>query len=252
MDLTQRRDKIVSLLQKHEELSAAALSKRLKVSVQTIRSDLRELDEAALVHRRNGRARLRPQGENIGYHPRSNLARGEKEQIAHAVADLIPDQARLALGTGTTVEHCARFLAQKSGLFVATNNIHAVLALQQAEGAQIQLAGGTVRLRDLDMIGAQNGAFFARHPVDYAILSCGGVSAEGHILDFNSHETHARKAVVEAARQSILVVDSSKFNQQLTLQDGRLWEYDIVVTAADLPAALRNQCEQMGCQVIRP
>ncbi len=250
MDLTQRRDKIVSLLQKHEELSAANLSQRLKVSVQTIRSDLRDLDEAALVHRRNGRARLRPQGENIGYQPRSGLAQGEKQKIAVQVAKLIPDGARIALGTGTTIEQCAGLLAEKSDLFVATNSIHAGLALQQAKDLQIQLSGGTVRLRDLDMIGGQNGAFFARHPVEFAILSCGGISPDGDVLDFNTHETQARLAVVEAAQQSILVIDSSKFNQTLTVAQGRIWDYDVVVTGAKLSADLHRRCDAAGCQII--
>jgi len=58
-EVTQRRDEIIALLSKSETLSAIELSSELAVSVQTIRADLRDLDEAGLVQRRNGNARLR-------------------------------------------------------------------------------------------------------------------------------------------------------------------------------------------------
>lgn len=110
-DVTQRRDAIIALLSENDMLSAFALSFELDVSVQTIRADLRDLDEAGLVQRRNGTVRLHQQSENTGYLPREGIARQEKQRIALAVKNLIPDGARLALGTGTTVEKCARFLA---------------------------------------------------------------------------------------------------------------------------------------------
>ena len=153
LDLHGRRDAIIALLAENVSLSAADLSERLGVSVQTLRADLRDLDEAALVQRRNGRAQLRQQSENIGYLPREGIARKEKQRIALAVKNLIPDGARVALGTGTTVEQCARFLTSHGDLFVVSNSIHAVCALQNAPGIAVELAGGTVRMRDLDMIG---------------------------------------------------------------------------------------------------
>ena len=63
LDMTERRDRIIALLSENGELSAAELSERLAVSVQTIRTDLRDLDAAALVQRRNGSARLRQQSD---------------------------------------------------------------------------------------------------------------------------------------------------------------------------------------------
>ncbi|WP_353350602.1 DeoR family transcriptional regulator [Aquicoccus sp. SU-CL01552] len=126
---------IIALLSEYDALSAVELSGRLAVSVQTVRADLRDLDEAAIVQRRNGKVRLRQQSENIGYLPREAIAQQEKQRIVPAVENRIPEGARVALGTGTTVEQCARFLASHENLFVASNSIHAVCALQNAPGA---------------------------------------------------------------------------------------------------------------------
>ncbi|WP_289084793.1 DeoR family transcriptional regulator, partial [uncultured Sulfitobacter sp.] len=83
--LTDRRDRIIALLSQNDALSPAELSQRLDVSVQTIRADLRDLDDAALVQRRKGKVQLRQQSENIGYLPRETIARQEKQRIALAV-----------------------------------------------------------------------------------------------------------------------------------------------------------------------
>ncbi|OIQ32246.1 MAG: ArsR family transcriptional regulator [Alphaproteobacteria bacterium MedPE-SWcel] len=251
-EMTRRRDEIIGLLCEAGEMSASELAARLEVSVQTIRTDLRDLDEAALVQRRNGVVRLRQPSENIGYAPRGSLARAEKQQIAMAVRDLVPDGARVALGTGTTVEACARMLAaSREGLFVATNSIHAVLALQGAPGAVVALAGGTVRLRDLDMIGTASSGFFGDYLVDLAVFSCGGLSAAGEVLDYNAEEIAARSAIAGCARKTVLVMDKAKLGRDLPCRKQMIWDYDVVVTGAVLPTESLARCRDAGCAVIQ-
>ncbi|WP_448329042.1 DeoR/GlpR family DNA-binding transcription regulator [Sulfitobacter sp. M13] len=250
-DAIQRRDEIVALLSESDTLSAIELSSELTVSVQTIRADLRDLDEAGLVQRRNGYVRLRQQSENIGYLPREGIARQEKQRIALAVKTLIPDGARVALGTGTTVETCARFLVSHQDLFVASNSIHAVCALQQAPGVAVELAGGTVRMRDLDMIGAPALEFFARYRVDYAVFSCGGLSEEGSVMDYNAEEMSARKAIAGCGKKSILVMDSTKNGLDLAFQMGHVWDVDVIVTGARFSTSIAESCSRHGCQIIQ-
>ncbi|MFT6090957.1 DeoR/GlpR family DNA-binding transcription regulator [Sulfitobacter sp.] len=249
-ELSERSDHIIALLSEEGALSAAELSERLAVSVQTIRADLRALDDAALVQRRNGRVRLRQQSENIGYHPRARMSRQEKQRIALAVKNLIPDGARVALGTGTTVEHCARFLASHKNLFVASNSIHAVCALQNASGVAVEMAGGSVRMRDLDMIGAAALEFYAKYRVDYAVFSCGGLSSSGAVLDYNSDEVLARKAIANCANTTILVADMEKADLDLACQHGHLWDYDFIVTTAELREDVVQNCARYDCQII--
>lgn len=250
-DVTKRRDVIIALLSENEALSAAELSDHLAVSVQTVRADLRDLDEAAIVQRRNGKVRLRQQSENIGYLPREGISRQEKQRIALAVKNLIPDGARVALGTGTTVEHCARFLATHQNLFVASNSIHAVCTLQNAPGVAVELAGGTVRMRDLDLIGGAALEFFAKFRVEFAVFSCGGISPSGSVMDYNSDEVFARQAISSCAKKSVLVVDSKKYGLDLACQQGHIWDYDIIVSGAKFSASVLKNCERHSCQTIQ-
>ncbi|MEP3688564.1 MAG: DeoR/GlpR family DNA-binding transcription regulator [Sulfitobacter dubius] len=156
----------------------------------------------------------------------------------------------MALGTGTTVETCARFLTSHKDLFVASNSIHAVCASQQAPGVAVELAGGTVRMRDLDMIGTSALEFFSKYRVDYAIFSCGGLSEEGSVMDYNADEMSARKAIAGCGKKCILVVDSTKNGLDLPFQMGHAWDFDMIVTGASFSASIVDSCTRHGCRII--
>ncbi|CUH65067.1 Glycerol-3-phosphate regulon repressor [Thalassovita gelatinovora] len=249
-DSARRRDHIVNLLSSYGELSATALSEMLDVTVQTLRADLRALDEARIVRRRHGGATLTSASENISYQPRLAVSRDEKNRIGAAVAALIPNGATVALGTGTTVEAVARALTGHEGLTVATNNIHVVLALRTAERITVLLAGGEVRLRDLDFIGAESLEFFAGLKFDHAIFSVGGVSENGDLLDFNLDEIRARQAITACAGTRTLVVDHAKIGRQAPHSWGRLQELERVVCGGIFPSALKQAARQRNCEII--
>lgn len=257
-DIARRRDRILSLLSSYGALSAEALADMLAVTVQTVRSDLRTLDEARVIRRRHGSASLCPSpgedtahaGENLGYQPRRALSRAEKARIGMAAARLIPNGASVALGTGTTVEAVARALAGHRGLRVATNNIHAVLAISRAPGLEISVAGGRLRQRDLDFIGAESVEFFAPLRVDFAIFSVGGVSQTGELLDFNMDEVRARRAITACARHRMLVTDHAKIGRIAGYSHGSLSDAETVICGAPLPDEMAATARAGGCTII--
>lgn len=250
-DIARRHDRILTLLAGHASLSAGALADLLCVTVQTIRSDLRMLDEEGIVRRRHGSAHLVTPGDNIGYQPRMAVSRDEKARMGEAVARLIPVGSSVALGTGTTVEASARAMARLEGLTVFTNSIHAVLALHLAPKVAVSLAGGAVRLRDLDFIGSESVEFFARLRPDYAVFSVGGISAAGDMLDFNMEEVRARRAIFDCARHRILVVDQSKIGRAAPHSHGKLWSADTVICGGDLPEPIAQEMRIAGRRYIR-
>ncbi len=248
-ETARRRDRIITLLSSYGELSTAALSDMLDVTVQTLRADLRALDEARVVRRRHGGVTLATASENIDYQPRATASRDEKARIGAAMADIIPNGATVALGTGTTVEAVARALVGHVGLTVATNNIHVVLALRLAKDITILLAGGKVRLRDMDFIGAESLAFFDGLQFDHAIFSVGGVSETGDLLDFNLDEIRARQAISNCAQERTLVIDHAKCGRKAPHRWGRLESLDRVICGGNLPEALLRAAQGSPCDI---
>lgn len=249
-EAARRRDQIINLLSAYGELSAKAMAAMLDVTVQTIRSDLRSLDDAALVRRRHGLARLAIPQENIGYQPRLAVSRTEKERIGAAVASLLPNGASVALGTGTTVEAIARALSGHEQLSVATNNLHAVLALRAARDISVSVAGGRVRMRDLDLIGAEASEFYETLRMQFAVFSVGGVSLGGDLLDFTMDEVRARRAIAACASHRILVIDHAKIDRAAGFAMGHVSDLDTVVCGGALPEALTSACREAGTRIV--
>lgn len=245
-----RKGQILQWLRSEGLARPAALAARLGVSVQTIRTDLRALEEEGRIRRRHGSISLPPDGETIGYDGRSQIGAAEKARIAARVAALIPQGARIALGTGTTVAAVAKALTRHRGLQVFTGNLHAALALREAPGVSLTLAGGALRLRDLDLTGPEAAEFFARLRVDHAVYSVGGISAAGDLLDYSMDEIRARRALHDCAASRILVADSGKFGRSAAHAFGRLSSAETFVTGAALSPPLRDDCRCAGCEVL--
>ncbi|SLN41386.1 Glycerol-3-phosphate regulon repressor [Aquimixticola soesokkakensis] len=249
-ETARRRDRIVNLLSSYGELSTTALSDMLDVTVQTLRADLRALDEARMVRRRHGGVTLATASENIDYQPRLTASRDEKARIGLKMAQIIPHGATVAMGTGTTVEAVARALVGHKDLTVATNNIHVVMALRLAAGIKITLAGGNVRLRDMDFIGAESAEFFAGLRFEHAIFSVGGISAQGDLLDFNLDEIRARKAIFACAQERTLVMDHAKIGRDAPHRWGQLHEVERVICGGTLSGALQEAALKNTCTIL--
>lgn len=224
-----RRSEIVSLVTEQGESSIEQLAHYFGVSLQTVRSDLRELTAQGLLLRRHGMVAPFAR-ENIGYQQREIVNVIGKRWIGERVVQLLSDAESCFFGTGTTVEMVARALPADSQLAVCTNNLHAATPLSQLAGCELTVAGGRVRKRDLDVIGSDALTFFRRYRVDVGVVSVGGIGEEGELYDFNDEEVVARLALVASAEINVLVVDSTKFGRRAMCRNGDIGDFHYVVS----------------------
>ncbi|MEC5320465.1 DeoR/GlpR family DNA-binding transcription regulator [Brenneria populi subsp. brevivirga] len=233
-----RRRAITTMVTEQGERSIEQLAEHFGVSLQTVRSDVRELTEQGLLLRRHGLVAPFAR-ENIGYQQREIVNVGGKLWIGEQVAALLGEYQNCFLGTGTTVEMVARALPADVRLAVFTNNLHAAKPLSRLPGCDLIVAGGQVRKRDLDIIGGDALAFFSRYRVAIGVVSVGGVGEAGELYDFNDDEVKARHALLAGAAVKVLVVDSTKFGRAALCQNGSIADFHYVVS--DRPPSKRQR-----------
>lgn len=246
-----RRNAILSLVTTQGELSIEHLAKEFGVSLQTLRSDIRELTEQGLILRRHGLVAPFAR-ENIGYGQRGVLNIDGKRWIGTQVATHLQDATSCALGTGTTVAMVARALPVTSSLSIFTNNLHAAECLSQLPDCDLYIAGGKVRKRDLDVIGGAALVFFGQYRVAIGVVSVGGIGEGGELYDFNDDEVMARQALMGCAAVNILVVDSSKFGRSALCQNGSIADFDYVVSDRLPTPAQQALLQRLGTQWVGP
>lgn len=241
---------ILERLNEHGFQSISTLSEWFRVSPQTIRRDVNALCARGLARRSHGGVWPLSTSRNVDYPARRLLELEAKKNIAHCVAEHIPDGASLFLGVGTTVEMCADAIRDRSGLRVMTNNLNAAFVLAQVESCEITVSGGRLRNVDFDIVSAEACGFFARFAADIGIYGVGAVSADGNLLDFQEEEARIHNDLTQHCSQRFLVFDHSKFGRGATVRSGHITDADIVFTDQQPSPAIVEMLDQAGVRLV--
>lgn len=236
-NLSPRHLEIIEMAKLNGFLSTEELSKTLGVTVQTIRRDINELCEQGMLRRFHGGAGLASSVQNVDYPTRQVLNHEEKIRIARMVADYIPDNASLFINIGTTTEEVAKALRGHKNLRVITNNLNVANVLCDNPSFEVIVAGGVVR-SDRGVIGESTIDFVRQFKVDYGIIGISGIDEDGTLLDFDYREVRVAQAIIENARQVVLVTDHTKFSCNPMVRLCHISDIDVLFTDCQPPESI--------------
>ena len=250
----ERRSQILNLLHKQDIVKIPELAKTLGVSIITIRRDLDELVRAGQIQKVYGGAVLAPQAvpepeAQRLFHARLAHNHREKMMIGMAAAKLVKDGETIVLNIGTTALAVAKHLGTYDDLTVLTNSIP---ILNQLANTQLNVYsfGGKLRGNELALHGSL--AFKALNDfcVDKAFIGAGGVTLTNGITDHNLDSAELGSAIVKRSRQTVLVVDSSKFGKDASVIIGPLNCVETIITDAGISAEYAEGIRQAGIELI--
>jgi len=250
VNVERRQDAILGLLRRHERVETEELAARFDVSIQTIRSDLRDLCEAGLVDRTRGGARRVISASNRDYGERRKLNAGRKERIGALAASLIPDNCSLTLNIGTTTEQVARALGNHRDLVVLSNNINIINTLMGTKSKELILVGGAVRQSDGAIVGEDAVEFISRFKVDFAVIGASALDADGSVLDYDAREVSVARAILRNARTRLLVCDGSKFERTAPVRICDVSELDYVITDVSPPRGFVEAARKSKTEIL--
>jgi DeoR family glycerol-3-phosphate regulon repressor len=248
--LTPRQADIMALARQHGRVDVDGLALHFMVTPQTIRKDLNELCDRQLLTRMHGGATYPSGVANYGYEARRLLAADGKRRIGLKAAELIPDHASIIINIGTTTEQVAMALRHHTGLMVVTNNINAANILREVPSAEVVITGGLVRHADGGVVGEAAVDFIRQFRVDYAVIGASAIDADGTLLDFDFREVKVAQAIIETARETILVADAMKFERKAPVRIGHLEQMDAFVTDLTPPQEIIDICEAAHVRLI--
>jgi DeoR family transcriptional regulator of aga operon len=215
MLIEERRQHILSLIQKQGRVLVDELSSDLDLSKITIRKDLDYLESKDLLVRTHGGALPAQAGalSDPTIQEKEELHHEEKVKIAKAAAAMVSEGQCIILDSGTTTTEIARSLSSLRHLTVITNalNIAADLARSNFE---IILIGGTLRKNSLSVVGPLAEDVLKEMHADIVFLGVDGFDTKIGLTTPNLLEARVNRAMVEAAEKVVAVCDSSKFNRR--------------------------------------
>ncbi len=248
--VSPRQHDIIERARQDGRVNVETLSEHFDVTPQTIRKDLNELCEKGVLQRVHGGAVLSSGVTNFAYEARRTLAANEKRRIGRKAASLISDNCSLLINIGTTTEQVADALRGKQGILVITNNVNVVGILRGVPDIEVIVAGGLVRASDNGVIGESAVDFIRQFKVDYAIVGASAIDEDGSLLDYDYREVKIAQAIIENARHSILVADSTKYERSAPVRIGHISQISSFVTDRLPPPTLAAICDENDVRVL--
>ncbi|MBO0899715.1 DeoR/GlpR transcriptional regulator [Cellulomonas sp. zg-ZUI222] len=248
----ERHQQILTRARADGRVDVTRLAVELDVTPETIRRDLTALERHGLVRRVHGGALP---VERLGFEPglvdRQDLLSGEKERIAKAALDELPDTGAVLLDAGTTTLRLAEMLPADRELTVVTHALPVATVLAARPGVVLHLIGGTVRGRTLASVGTWALRDLAEIHVDVAFLGANGVTAEHGVTTPDLAEAAVKRALVAAARRTVVLADHTKVGHVDLARVVDVAEVDTLVTDSDVEPEAADDIEAAGVRVVR-
>ncbi len=250
MTLNPRQRAILDAVRRQVTISVEELAQQLAVTPQTVRRDVKQMEEAKLLARYHGGVGLPSSVENIDYSQRQVMNIAAKRRIAAAVAQRVRPGSSLLINIGTTTEEVARALTHHTGLHVVTNNLNVANILAGQPGCEVIVAGGVVRGRDRGIVGEATVDFIRQFRVDIGIIGISSIEPDGTLRDFDSREVKVAQAIIEQSREVWLVADEDKFGRQALVRLAHLSQIDKLFCDAEPPQAMKTMLKEAQVELI--
>ncbi|KAJ9431831.1 DeoR/GlpR family DNA-binding transcription regulator [Erwinia billingiae] len=228
----ERQKKIVELLQEELFLDITTLTRRMSVSVATIRRDLDELEQAGLLRRTHGGAVSVNQVAQDPTHATRAVSRlPQKAGIAAEAVRMIAEGDAVLLDAGTTTLEIAKLLAERKDLTVISNGLDIINEMTRAERQNFYSVGGEFTDANRSFRGPLAENFIRQFNVDKLFLNAASVDLErGLICTTTPLNASVEKAMIEVSSRVIVVADYSKFTKSSLSVTTQIDDVDVIIT----------------------
>ncbi|MBI9016157.1 MAG: DeoR/GlpR transcriptional regulator [Phycisphaerae bacterium] len=248
---SERQELIYKWVCEEKTLSLEDLSGRLNTSAMTIRRDLDLLQQEGMLKRVRGGAMTTDEpSTNFYFHQRSQEYVEQKSAIAEfAAKNLVQDNDIILMEGGTTVFMMANHLKQ-SNLTILTNGL--CIISQLASGPSnytVMASGGSVDYSEQIFIGPQAASFFTNFRAHKCFLGADGLTLEDGATEANLAENEVKRAMVQCAKETIILIDSHKIGSSSLVQAINLDQIDTIVTDKGAPQDVLTGLQKKGIKV---
>ena len=230
---TERHKTILHEVEIHNRLLVSDLAHILKVSTDTVRRDIKELDETGKLKKVHGGA-ISNGFQFVGGASRQNVYAHEiKLVIAKKAIGLIEQNSVVLMSGGTTNIELARQLPPKLNATVFTPSLPIAIELLTHSNLEVILIGGRLSKDAQIAIGGQALNTLFDIKVDICFLGTGYLDHTHGLTEFDWDVVQIKKAMIGASRQVISMNISEKLNSVQRYKICDIQTIDTLITELD-------------------
>ncbi|RKR74388.1 DeoR/GlpR family DNA-binding transcription regulator [Frondihabitans australicus] len=249
---SERRAELLRLTRESGRLDAADAARLVGVSPETLRRDLRALEEAGLIRRSYGAAVPVESGAyetGLAYRETNHAA--EKARIADAAARHLGEAQTIFLDEGYQTQLVAERLPGDRPLTILTSSLPVAARLSERPNVQLLLLGGRVRGNTLGTVDHWAADMLRQFVVDLAFVGANGVSETDGLTTPDPAVAMVKSAAVATSKRRIFVGASHKFGTSTFVRFAALTDFDVMITGTELSASAAGRFAAAGARLER-
>ncbi len=246
MALSTRQKKILQLLQVEKKVLVAELAKSFNLTEASIRLDLKTLEDMDYIKRFHGGARL---VQPSAYDERIGANQQIKKRIARRAVEYIKPRETLFLDSGTTVLMLAQALIEFDNLTIVTNSIPIATQIGREQNNAVILAGGSFNYPEQCCEGLMTEKFLDNFSASKAFIGADSVDVHKGLFSNGISMFGYVQKIMHHSKETILLVDSSKFSKVGAIKICDLESVDIIITDESLSESTRKELTELGIQL---
>lgn len=240
-----RHERILSELQANPTIRVTQLAEELKVSTETVRRDLADLDRLGRINRTYGGA-VRSSQFEPALNERMSIHVPERRAIAQAAARRYAGADALLLGGGSTMLQFARALRSSQVRLTVLTPAYAIAAeLAPNPLIEVMMLPGIFEPQEGLVCGPETIRAIARYRVPIAIIGASGVHEDG-VSEAMLRAGEVYTAMLDHAGEGVVLADHSKFGKR-ALVHLRSWAAGLtLITDRQPPPSLATAINDNG------
>ncbi|MDX1054267.1 DeoR family transcriptional regulator [Sinorhizobium medicae] len=247
-----RRQQILERVNTGGQVELSILVSELGCSPETLRRDLRALEQTGLLKRVYGGAIGISPAELPPLENRKDDERHGKARIAGLAKDLVEPKSLVFVGGGsTTLAVCAALAGSPKSTFVTTA-IDVAATLVSEGRHEVFLSGGAFDGPTRSVVGPETTEFIKCRVFDLAIIGISAIELKYGFMGPTSAHIALTRVVRDQARQVMVVCDVTKFGRPGRYKLLDFSQVDVVVTNQRPAPEFAERLDLAGTRVVVP
>ncbi|MCA9766349.1 MAG: DeoR/GlpR transcriptional regulator [Carnobacterium sp.] len=207
-----RIQQIEDYINQNQTVSIDELREIFKVSKNTIRRDIKQLEEKGVLKKvYGGVVAVEPSLKN--FETRNIDHQEDKMKIANKAAELIKPNDIIFIDSGTTTKNILLDLNREIPFTLITNNLDVINLAIEFPFVEIILIGSTYKRLTRSFVDTTENLVVSKLNIDIAFMAATGFSINNGMSNADPLEHAIKKQIVNRAQQVFLLSDISKLGK---------------------------------------
>ncbi|MCH4168981.1 MAG: DeoR/GlpR family DNA-binding transcription regulator [Streptococcaceae bacterium] len=247
-NVNTRQARIIELLKITDEMQTKELAEYFKISLPTIRRDLKSLENMGKIKKTHGKARLI---NDIAIETKQNEQLEHlKNQLAKAATSFVKDDDTVFINSSSAALEAVQNLIDRRVTIISNNVL--VTEIEHNPNSTVILTGGEVLYPKEALVGQVALNFIETVRANVSILGVYGLTIAQGLTTPVIHESKINHAMIKQTTGKVIIIaDYRKIGNIANFQSATIDQIDVLITDTFADSQIIKQIKELGIQVIQ-